>query len=117
MKVSRTIATASMVTLGLWVLPMSAVAMPVGSIATDFDGTSLVHKISGYDGYGFGIEGNGCGFGHGGGTDYKGCFIYEKGYRNYYGYRPYQYGKKPYGKRNTYQNGNGYKSKNRKGYR
>lgn len=117
MKISHSIAAASMVTLGLWALPTAATAMPIGSNAADVDGTSLAHKTSGYDGYGFGIEGDGCGFGHGGGTGYKGCFIYEKGHRYYYGYAPSQYSKKPYGKRNTYRNGEGYKSKNRKGYR
>lgn len=117
MTVSHSFAAASMVALGLWALPTAATAMPIGSIAADADGTSLVHRTSGYDGYGFGIEGDGCDFGHGGGTGYKGCFIYEKGHRYYYGYAPSQYGKKPYGKRDTYRSGNGYKSKNRKGYR
>ncbi len=117
MKVSHSFVAASVVTFGFWALPMTATATPIGSIAANIDQNSLVHKTSGYDGFGFGIEGKGCGFGDGGGTGYNGCFIYEKGHRYYYGYSPYQYGKKPYGKRDTYRNGNGYKAKNRKGYR
>lgn len=114
MRVLQPLAAASMVGLGLWALPTSAVAMPFATIASSLETAPLVQKTSGYDGYSFGIEGHGCGFGHGGGTGYKGCFIYDKNFRYQYGYAPYRYGKKPYGKRDNYRYDNKYK--NRKGY-
>ncbi len=111
MKLFVSIATASIVTLGLSALPESAQAAP--HLTAAFHGVSGTHatvrKVSGFDGFGFGLSGKGCGFGHGGGTGYDGCFVFEKGGRGSYGYNGYGYAKPSYGRRGSYRDGYGYR--------
>ena len=119
MKLYLSFAAASLVGLGAMTAPQTASAMPHTTHLAQGLGASsaIVHKTSGFDGYGFGLWGHGCGFGQGGGTGYTGCFIYEKGYRGYYGYNPYRYNKRYYNGRDSYRYGKSYRGKGRKAYR
>lgn len=81
----------SAIATGLIGLAGSAAAQTV--LPSEF--RPMVHEASGYDGYGFGLSGEGCGFGQGGGTGYQGCFVYEKGY-DHYGTRNWRAPSEPY---------------------
>ncbi len=120
MKLFLSLAAASISTLGLSGSPQTAFA--TSHLATAFSApteTRLpIRKVAGYDGYGFGLSGQGCGWGNGGGTGYDGCFIYEKGDRGRYGYRGYDgygYAKPYYGRRGHSRGGYGRGRRYRRG--
>ncbi|MGI9383795.1 MAG: hypothetical protein ACR2PO_11630 [Methyloligellaceae bacterium] len=122
MKLIPSLAAASVLTLGLSALPQTASALPSlqDAVTTPTQAGLPIQNVSGYDGYGFGIHGNGCGWGMGGGTGYTGCFIYERSGRDRYGYRTYEgngYRKPYYGRRGTSRGGYGRRGRDyRRGY-
>ena len=122
MKLIPSLAAASVLSLGLAASPQTASALPslAGAVAVPSAAGLPVQKTSGFDGYGFGVHGDGCGWGMAGGTGYSGCFIYEYGGRDRNGFRTYEgYGKrKPYyGRRGVYREPYGYRGRNgRRGY-
>ncbi len=117
MKLFVSIAAASMVALGLSALPETAFAAPHPAGAYSVMGATqpTIRKVSGFDGYGFGLSGRGCGFGHGGGTGYEGCFLYERGYRGHRGYYGYGYARPHYHGRRRYYRGR-YRYRGRRGH-
>ena len=113
MKLQLTLAAASILALGLSGAAQTARAAP--QLAAAFSAPAE-HRLpvqnagGGFDGYGFGLHGRGCGWGHGGGTGYDGCFVFERGSRGYNGYRGYnRSGKRYYRRGRSYRGDYGYR--------